>query len=431
MRTVAIRLNAVAAATAVLLGAAVIPAVAADCNDGLLACDFTRAEQTSAAAVTLDAVATTVPLLHDDEDPAVNARARSYYASLLGGRAGMPLGAAPAVGLSVRATTDVSGAETIESTVALYASRGDENGWLVVSRVVTDGAADQRAVGIPATGGDGTFDGTSGTTSTATGTPAVSLTYAAGSAADDGRLTAFTTRREPTFGVTPVITGTTPWRISHAARPRVPAADVIGRDPVGQDGLTSVATPAQGTVTFSVNPDLNLINADLPAVFADGVTLADVIPAEGSSPGQSWSTEALLVTQADNTDDDRGPLPVTLPPVPTDDLPLLPSALAVAGLDPGTGQAGYIVNQHTVVRGTQLWQTNIDSVAHPVVCADPNGTQRPDLCDTEGSNVGGDLLPVSGSERLQPGTYFYVCRMHNGDPSTQTGMWGSFTVVGT
>jgi plastocyanin len=429
--TAALRTRAVAVLTAGLLATALLPAVAADCTDGLLSCDLTGAEQTRGELVTVRAIATAVPLRQDAEDPSVRADALLGYATLLQLHgAGFPLGADPAVGLAVRSTTSATGEEVVESTVAAYGHRDGENGWVVVSRTATAGAADQRAVGVPASAGAGAYDGDAASMSTADGTPALEVAFAAGAPVEDPVLTGFTVRDEPTFGVTPVLRGATPWRITEAARPRVPLRDVTGVDPVGAPGVTAVATPVGGAVTYAANPDVDLVNGDLPTAFFGGTTLADLIDVEGVAPGHRWQADVLLVVQADNTDDARGPLPVEPAPLPTEDLPTAPAAVAVAGTDVQAGGAVYVVNRHTLVAGTQLWQTNTDAQAHPVVCSDADGSFREDLCTTDGFNNTGEALPVLGTEDLAPGTYHYVCRIHSGNPSAASGMWGTFTVVG-
>lgn len=424
-----LRSTAVAVLTALVLAAALVPAVAADCNDGLLSCDVRGSEQTDASPVTLQAITTALPLRSDPTDAEVYSRAIGTYYSLLGvdqAPTGQPL-----VGLALRSTTDAAGTEVVESTVAIRVSRNGEPGWKVISRVVSAGAADQQAIGITAVDGEGSLDGTSGSTATLTGLPAASLAIAPGQGSGEATLEAFTTRSVPTFGVTPVVTGRTPWRITQAARPLVPVADAAGSDPLGVDGVTEVTAPTAGEVTYTVNPDLNKVNGTgVPAVLAGGRTLADMVVVEGTAPGLSWATDALLVEQADNTEDARGPLPVAPPPLPTDQIPTLPTSLAVAvEAHPDTGQAGYINNENVIVEGSQLYVTTTIS-SHPISCATFEGELLIDKCGNFNPIGPGDVRAVDKTEDLPPGVHYYVCAIHSGNPKEKTGMWGSITVVG-
>lgn len=420
------------AAVAVLLTLSMlVPGTAlADCNDGLLSCQ-TDAERTRGGPVTLEAVSTVLTLREDPSDPQVHGRAVSTYYAMLRG-VDMPAGEAPAVGVAVRRTTPVGGDPVMESTVALRASRGGENGWLVVSRVVDTGVGDHHEVGVVAVEGTGELAQETATMSTLDGTAVVVLSFEEGGTSDDGQV-AFATRTEPTFGVTPLVTGDTPWRVTQSARPTVPLRDLAGDDPLAAPGLTTVAEPLAGQVAYQLDGDLNLVNEDLPAVLPAGASLADVVDVDGIAAGVSWTAEATLVEQADNTDDARGPLPVAPP--------ILPSNVVIAASDPNNGGVvSYMNNDLTIPRGTSVLLANFDSTfPHPIVCSDAlTGAKRyPEQCltddtDVTGERPGGDkggTVSVVHTENLEPGVYYFVCQIHAGSFVAGTQMSGRITVV--
>ena len=396
------------AATLLVPGAA-----AADCNDGITDCDLS-AEQTDATPATVRTIATVLPLRADNEGLSLGT-----YLSLLPAGFEFPVG--PAVGVAVRSTTTpgegLPGAATVvESTVAIRVGVDGEDGWYPLSRVVTAGAAEQQAVGVAAVAGTGTLAGGHGESGVA-GSAAVVVDFVAGQGAGEDALAGFATRTAPTFGVVPVVEGDTPYRLSQAARPRVPAEDVVGPLPgaLSVEGVTAVAAPVAGEVAFVLNPDLDGINAGLPAQFGAESDLADVVVVEGSAAGLSWTADVLLVSQADDLTDPNGPFPVPPPEV----------ACNVIIAPPNAQVEGYVNDDITIPEGCRVDFTNLDPVAqHDVICKEVVNSKR--LCRSAIIGVN-ETVPVVGVEDLpaRPEPYEYFCSVHGGGV-----MSGTITVVG-
>jgi plastocyanin/outer membrane protein assembly factor BamB len=82
------------------------------------------------------------------------------------------------------------------------------------------------------------------------------------------------------------------------------------------------------------------------------------------------------------------------------------SSEAVIATGPGATNYGYLTPIVTVNKGGTASYTNMDSVRHNV--SSPDGLFRSELADT------GTTVPVVGVEKLEPGTYPFLCEPHPG-----------------
>jgi plastocyanin len=77
-------------------------------------------------------------------------------------------------------------------------------------------------------------------------------------------------------------------------------------------------------------------------------------------------------------------------------------AMVVTG--PGAQSYGYLTPTVTVSKGGTVSYTNYDAVKHNV--ASPDGLFASELADA------GQTVPVAGVEKLEPGTYDFLCQPH-------------------
>lgn len=95
-------------------------------------------------------------------------------------------------------------------------------------------------------------------------------------------------------------------------------------------------------------------------------------------------------------------------PPPPSDLPALPggpaSSEGVVATGPGATDYGYLTPFVTIRKGGKVSYTNVDSVRHNV--ASTQGLFRSELADS------GETVPVAGTEKLEPGTYTFLCEPH-------------------
>ena len=79
---------------------------------------------------------------------------------------------------------------------------------------------------------------------------------------------------------------------------------------------------------------------------------------------------------------------------------------------PGAQSYGYLTPSVTVSKGGTVSYTNYDAVAHNV--SSPDGLFGSDLADA------GQTVPVAGVEKLEPGTYDFLCQPHPNMKGTLT-----------
>jgi len=80
------------------------------------------------------------------------------------------------------------------------------------------------------------------------------------------------------------------------------------------------------------------------------------------------------------------------------------SSEAAIATGPGAQSYGYLTPSVTVNKGGTVSYTNYDAVRHNVSSTD--GLFRSDFAD------GGETVPVAGVEKLEPGTYAFLCEPH-------------------
>ena len=78
----------------------------------------------------------------------------------------------------------------------------------------------------------------------------------------------------------------------------------------------------------------------------------------------------------------------------------------IAATGPGATYYGYITPFVTINKGGTVSYTNMDAVRHNV--ASTRGLFRSVLADT------GETVNVAGTEKLEPGTYEFLCEPHPG-----------------
>ncbi len=71
---------------------------------------------------------------------------------------------------------------------------------------------------------------------------------------------------------------------------------------------------------------------------------------------------------------------------------------------PGAASYGYLTPVVTINKGDSVTYLNGDAVKHNV--ASPDGLFRSELADN------GESVPVAGVEKLEPGTYPFLCQPH-------------------
>jgi polyvinyl alcohol dehydrogenase (cytochrome) len=81
-----------------------------------------------------------------------------------------------------------------------------------------------------------------------------------------------------------------------------------------------------------------------------------------------------------------------------------PSGDGLIATGPGATGYGYLTPVVTIEKGTQASYFNADNVKHNV--ASPDGLFRSELADT------GETVAVAGTEKLEPGTYAFLCEPH-------------------
>jgi plastocyanin len=80
------------------------------------------------------------------------------------------------------------------------------------------------------------------------------------------------------------------------------------------------------------------------------------------------------------------------------------SSEATIATGPGAQSYGYLTPSVTVNKGGSVTYRNADAVRHNV--SSPKGLFRSDFAD------GGEEVPVAGVEKLEPGTYDFLCEPH-------------------
>ena len=78
----------------------------------------------------------------------------------------------------------------------------------------------------------------------------------------------------------------------------------------------------------------------------------------------------------------------------------------VIATGPGAASYGYLTPVVTITKGGKVSYINADAVRHNVASTD--GLFRSELADT------GETVPVAGTEKLEPGTYQFLCEPHPG-----------------
>jgi polyvinyl alcohol dehydrogenase (cytochrome) len=92
------------------------------------------------------------------------------------------------------------------------------------------------------------------------------------------------------------------------------------------------------------------------------------------------------------------------PPPPPGDGGGAPSGEGVIATGPGAASYGYLTPVATVGKGGTVSYTNVDAVRHNV--RSTQGLFRSELADA------GQTVPVTGAEKLAPGTYEFFCEPH-------------------
>jgi plastocyanin len=82
------------------------------------------------------------------------------------------------------------------------------------------------------------------------------------------------------------------------------------------------------------------------------------------------------------------------------------SAEGVIATGPGAASYGYLTPVVTISKGATASYTNADAARHNVASTD--GLFRSELANT------GQTVPVAGTEKLEPGTYQFLCEPHPG-----------------
>jgi plastocyanin len=80
------------------------------------------------------------------------------------------------------------------------------------------------------------------------------------------------------------------------------------------------------------------------------------------------------------------------------------SGEATIATGPGAQSYGYLTPTVTISKGRTASYTNLDAIKHNV--SSPEGLFRSELAD------GGTTVPVVGVEKLEPGTYEFLCDPH-------------------
>jgi plastocyanin len=83
-----------------------------------------------------------------------------------------------------------------------------------------------------------------------------------------------------------------------------------------------------------------------------------------------------------------------------------PSTEGVIATGPGASSYGYLTPVVLTNQGATVSYINGDSVRHNV--SSTQGLFRSELANT------GEIVPVAGTEKLQPGTYQFFCEPHPG-----------------
>jgi outer membrane protein assembly factor BamB/plastocyanin len=120
-----------------------------------------------------------------------------------------------------------------------------------------------------------------------------------------------------------------------------------------------------------------------------------------TSQSDGTSTLFALKLGATGAGDDGGEPPPPEEPPPSGGGP---SNEGVIATGPGAASYGYLTPTVTISKGTTASYINVDAVRHNVSSTD--GLFRSELAGT------GETAPVAGTEKLEPGTYQFLCEPH-------------------
>jgi outer membrane protein assembly factor BamB/plastocyanin len=136
---------------------------------------------------------------------------------------------------------------------------------------------------------------------------------------------------------------------------------------------------------------------------SSGVSVArNTVFATSQAEGTS-SLFALKINARGGDASEDEPPPSDQPP-PPDDGGGAPSGGGIIATGPGAASYGYITPYATVGKGGSATYTNVDAAKHNVRSTD--GLFRSELADA------GQTVPVTGVEKLAPGTYQFYCEPH-------------------
>ena len=123
------------------------------------------------------------------------------------------------------------------------------------------------------------------------------------------------------------------------------------------------------------------------------------------STAQTGGTSTLFALKMGATGDPDGgneePPPSEEPPPPGGGGP---GNEGVVATGPGAASYGYLTPIVTISKGTTASYINVDAVRHNV--SSPEGLFRSELANT------GETQAVAGTEKLEPGTYQFICEPH-------------------
>jgi plastocyanin len=126
--------------------------------------------------------------------------------------------------------------------------------------------------------------------------------------------------------------------------------------------------------------------------------------------GQPPQLRATVTKKAKAPDDDAGA--PALPPAPS-------GAAGVVATTPNGASVGFAPSQIVLTQGSSLTFVNGDSMTHDVTATDENKAGKP-LFKSPYTN-GGSTSQVAGVDKLDPGTYEFICSLHSN-------MQGSLTI---
>ena len=405
----------VALAALVGLVAGAVPA-SAECTTSVFTCN-TNHDQYGAQEMNIRQIATTAYLRSDNQG-----LSRDLYQSLIPAPYSMP--SQLLVGLSL-AQIDVPKETTgqlapqqsyLDGTIAILVGNGGIDSWYPISQLTSsqDVYASGRAAGFPrylATGSFGAAgQGWQGEASVG-GQRSMFMDFVENRYLFmSEELKDWSFQRAPYVALSNIFSGSRN-RVQHYHKAPVPAADALGASTSDDvysafivPNVTRLAPIKRGIVRFTVDPDLNRLDAgsptQLPDVpFGEGRSLSDLIGVDQASVGTYWQTDSLRITQTDNLDDDKDGTVPQLPPLPT-------QGVIVAAA------AQFATMTVVVTRGGSVTFVNADigGIAHGVVSYEYGADGKP-LFESAVIEPG-QSAPVTGVETLPRDQYKFICSLH-------------------